>query len=157
MPKLINLQNKNKTMKYIVKEKIMNETKEEQQQQEDVFELSRYGIPHERCREQHINSLIKQEIDMSLDVASDLAFKLLKDTNVNDDDLEMLKHYFIQAKASLDCYEYAFHKLEKRNEKLEYFYEEYSDLDREVKDLDREVKRKVPSWVVNNKGKSNLN
>ena len=91
----------------------MNETNE--QQQEDVFKLSEHGIPHESCREQYINSLIHQEIEMNLDIASDLAFNLLKDTDVDEDELEGLKYRFIQAKASLDCYEHAFDKLEKEN------------------------------------------
>lgn len=131
----------------------MNETNE--QQQEDVFKLSEHGIPHESCREQYINSLIHQEIEMNLDIASDLVFNLLKDTDVDEDELEGLKYRFIQAKASLDCYEHAFRKLEERNEKLVKF------TSRTFKEFhtgqEQEIEMKAPNWVGTKKGKANLN
>jgi len=40
---------------------------------------------------------------MSLDIASDLAFDLLEDADVDNEKLEDLKHYFWMAKTSLDC------------------------------------------------------
>ena len=54
-------------------------------------------------REEHINFLLYKEIDMNLELASDLVFHLLKDVDVGDDELEELKSHFVMAKSSLDC------------------------------------------------------
>ena len=54
-------------------------------------------------RKEHINYLLHQEIDVSLDVASDLAFHLVEDAGIDDEKLEKLRFHFWMAKRSLDC------------------------------------------------------
>ena len=66
-----------------------------------------------RDKEAHINYILYKEIDISLDIATDIAFGMLNAFDVDDDKLEELEHYFIQAKVSLKCYGDAFDKLER--------------------------------------------
>ena len=54
-------------------------------------------------RKEHINYLLHQEIDMSLEMASDLAFDLLEDADVDNEKLERLQYRLWMAKTSLDC------------------------------------------------------
>ena len=54
-------------------------------------------------RKEHINHLLHKEIDFSLDMASDLAFDLLEDADVDNEKLEDLRLHFWMAKTSLDC------------------------------------------------------
>ena len=53
-------------------------------------------------RKEHINELLLREIDMNLELASDLAFDLLGD-DVDCDKLNELRFRFWMAKTSLDC------------------------------------------------------
>ena len=57
----------------------------------------------EQHRREHFNFLLYKEIDMNLDLASDLTFDLLEDADVDDDKIDELKHMFVMAQASLDC------------------------------------------------------
>ena len=54
-------------------------------------------------RKEHITHLLHREIDMSLELASDLAFDLLVDAGVDDESLDKLRFHFWMAKTSLDC------------------------------------------------------
>ena len=65
-----------------------------------------------RDKEAHINYILYREIDFNLDLACDEAFGILTTFDIDDDKLEELEDYFIQAKASLLCYRDAFDKLE---------------------------------------------
>ena len=75
------------------------------------FSTSYYKM-NARDKEAHINYILYKETDISLDIACDIAIEMLTEFDVDDDKLEELEHYFIQAKASLKCYGDAFDKLE---------------------------------------------
>ena len=55
-------------------------------------------------RKEHIEDLLHREIDMSLELASDLAFDLLESAyDDHDERLDKLRFHFWMAKTSLDC------------------------------------------------------
>ena len=54
-------------------------------------------------RKEHIEDLLHREIDMSLELASDLAFDLLESAYDHDERLDKLRFHFWMAKRSLDC------------------------------------------------------
>ena len=90
-----------KLLCFSIKDKIMNKLQKDKKQETETFKLSEYKIDQQDKDFTNFFN-IYMNIDMKLEFASDLVFKLLKD--VNSHEVEDLIHHFIELKTLTECY-----------------------------------------------------